>query len=313
MPDIKPVIPTVVEPEGVVCSVEPRPMTKGSEEEREKAVAETGGAPTVDFEGRSNPYIDYQSVDLLHSLQHLRSDGYDEMCFYIMGQTKELLFRGLHMELVNAREQIIQDNLPNALEILTRCKAYVDHITDTWNVLGTITSHGFNQFRDHLSTASGQLSYMYRHVEFILGNKSRRLAMAHRNVPHVWPAIKQSFESPGLYDEVIRFLHRQGFKIDAAALDRDWTEPYGSSVSVRNAWLGVYATPDSENQTYQLAEKLVALDEAISVYRWRHFVTVHKIIGFKPGTGGSAGVGWLENVTRHRFFPELWEIRDHLS
>ena len=312
MPDIKPVIPTVVEPEGVVCSIEPRPMTKGSDEEREKAVAETGGAPTVDFEGRSNPYIDYQSVDLLHSLQHLRSDGYDEMCFYIMGQTKELLFRGLHMELVNAREQIIQDNLSNALEILTRCKAYVDHITDTWNVLGTISSNGFNQFRDHLSTASGQLSYMYRHVEFVLGNKSRRLAMAHRNVPHVWPAIKESFESPGLYDEVIRYLHRQGFAIDASVLDRDWTEPYESSASVKTAWLDVYAKPDSDNQTYQLAEKLVALDEAISVYRWRHFVTVHKIIGFKPGTGGSAGVGWLENVTRHRFFPELWEIRDDL-
>lgn len=312
MPDIKPIIPRVVEPDGVRCSIEPRPMDKGSEEDRLNAVEETGGEPMVDYEGQSNPYIDYQSLDLLHSLQHLRSDGYDEMCFYIMGQTKELLFRGLHMELVNAREQIKEDNIPNAIEILTRCKAYVDHIADTWNVLGTINSSGFNQFRDHLSTASGQLSYMYRHVEFILGNKDKRLAAAHRNVPHVWPALKENFESPGLYDEVLRYLSRHGADIDATVTDRDWTQGYESSASVREAWLQVYTRPVPENADYQLAEKLVALDEAISIYRCRHFVTVQKIIGYKPGTGGSAGVGWLENVTRHRFFPELWEIRDNL-
>ncbi len=312
MPDIKPIIPNVVEADGVVCSITPRPMGKGSESQRAKAVEQTGGMPMVDYEGKSNPYIDYQSTDLLHSLQHLRSDGYDEMCFYIMGQTKELLFRGLHMELVNARDQVIKNNLSSALVILTRCKAYVDHITDTWNVLGTITSNGFNQFRDHLSTASGQLSYMYRHVEFVLGNKNERLAVAHRNVPHVWPAIKESFESPGLYDEALRYLHRQGQAIDADVLDRDWTKPYESSESVKQAWLAVYDNAAADNLDYQLAEKLVALDEAFSIYRWRHFVTVHKIIGYKPGTGGSAGVGWLEKIAHHRFFPELWEIRDHL-
>lgn len=312
MPNIKPIIPKVVEPDGVQCSIEPRPMAKGSEDSRAKAVEATGGEPLVDYEGKSNPYIDYQSVDLLHSLQHLRSDGYDEMCFYIMGQTKELLFRGLHMELVNARDQVKKDNILNAIEILVRCKAYVDHIADTWTVLGTIKSNGFNQFRDHLSTASGQLSYMYRHVEFILGNKNERLAIAHRNVPHVWPAIKENFESPSLYDEILRYLHRHGALIDENVLDRDWTQAYESSESVKSAWMNVYANASTDNVDYQLAEKLVELDEAISVYRWRHFVTVHKIIGFKPGTGGSAGVGWLENVTRHRFFPELWEIRDTL-
>jgi len=229
-----------------------------------------------------------------------------------MGQCKELLFRGLHMELVNAREQLRQDNVANALQILARCKAYVDYIANSWNVLGTITSEGFNQFRDYLSTASGQLSYMYRHVEFVLGNKDARLAAAHRNVPHVWPAINEAFESPSLYDEVLRYLHRRGYGIDRSMLDRDWSEPYASDESVRQAWLEVYRTPTAENPEYRMAEALVSLDEAYSIYRWRHFVTVHKIIGFKPGTGGSAGVGWLQNVTSHKFFPELWEIRDAL-
>jgi tryptophan 2,3-dioxygenase len=312
MPDIKPIIPQVVQPDGVVVSIDPRPMSVSSDQEREQAVQETGGEPRVDHAGRSNPYIDYQSTDLLHSLQHLRSEGYDEMCFYIMGSTKELLFRGLHMELVNARDQIMKGNTANAIEILDRARAYLDHIADTWNVLGTITSKGFNQFRDHLSTASGQLSYMYRHVEFILGNKSERLARAHRNVPHVWPAMKENFESPSLYDEVLRHLNRKGHAVAPTVLDRDWKQPYESNESVRNAWLSVYEQPSNENLDYQLAEMLVKVDESFSVYRWRHFVTVHKILGGKPGTGGSAGVGWLESITKHRFFPELWEIRDQL-
>lgn len=312
MPDFKPIVPQVVDPEGVVCSIEPRPMGRSSDEDRARAVERTGGAPRIEHEGRSNPYIDYQSLDLMHSLQHLRSEGYDEMCFYIMGQCKELLFRGLHMELVNAREQLKQGNVANALQILSRCRAYVDYIANSWNVLGTITSEGFNQFRDYLSTASGQLSYMYRHVEFILGNKDTRLAAAHRNVPHVWPAIRDAFESPSLYDEVLRYLHRRGYRIDGSMLDRDWTQAYASNGSVRQAWLEVYGTPTAENPEYRLAEALVGLDESFSIYRWRHFVTVHKIIGFKPGTGGSAGVGWLQNVANHKFFPELWEIRDEL-
>ena len=312
MPAIKPIVPRIVEPEGVVCSIEPRPMEKSSDEARARAVEQTGGTPRIEHEGRSNPYIDYQSLDLMHSLQHLRSQGYDEMCFYIMGQCKELLFRGLHMELVNARDQIKRDNVANVLQILSRCKAYIDYIANSWNVLGTISPEGFNQFRDYLSTASGQLSYMYRHVEFILGNKDERLALAHKNVPHIWPAIKESFETPSIYDEVLKFLHRRGYRIGGSVLDRDWTQKYASDESVRKAWLEVYATPAADSPEYRLAEALVLTDEAFSIYRWRHFVTVHKIIGFKPGTGGSAGVGWLQQVTNHKFFPELWEIRDEL-
>ena len=150
---------------------------------------------------------------------------------------------------------------------------------------------------------------MYRHVEFILGNKSRKLAMAHRNVPHVWPAMEKALKSPSLYDDVIALLARSGHGIDGSALDRDWSQTYRSNQTVRDAWQDVYKQPEADNALYRLGEALIAVDEQMSVYRWRHFVTVHRIIGYKPGTGGSAGVGWLEHVTSHRFFPELWEIR----
>ncbi|MBD3663897.1 tryptophan 2,3-dioxygenase [Sulfitobacter aestuariivivens] len=312
MPSYKPVFPNLIDASQVEASVHPRPMGMTTDATRAEMAEQTGGEPMVEFQGKTNPYIDYQSIDLLLSLQHPRSDGYDEMSFFVMGQVKELLFRGLHFELFNARAQLREGAVTNALVILNRAGAYVDHLADTWNILNTITTEGFNEFRDHLSTASGQLSFMYRHVEFILGNKSKRLATAHKNVRHVWPAMKEALESPSLYDAAISVIHNAGHKVDNAALNRDWAETYQSNASVASAWAEVYQNPAPDNPLYLLAEQLIAIDEKMSFYRWRHFTSVHKIIGYKPGTGGSAGVGWLQHVTQHRFFPELWEIRDSL-
>ena len=235
------------------------------------------------------------------------------MCFYVMGQVKEILFKGLHFELFNTREQIKLDEINNAITILERSIEYVKFIADAWNILSTIKPEGFNQFRDYLGTASGQLSFMYRHVEFILGNKSEKMASAHKNVPHVWPEIKKNLETPSLYDEVIFYLNRKGHAISEAVLDRDWKETYKSNQSVKDAWLSVYREPSNANLIYKLGESLISFDEQFSIYRWRHYTLVKKIIGFKSGTGGSSGVEWLKKVTSHQFFPELWEIRNELS
>jgi tryptophan 2,3-dioxygenase len=308
MPSFEPFMPHVLDPSGVDVSIEPRPLGVSTDDSRSAMVETTGGEPMVDFEGTSNPYIDYQSIDVLLSLQHPRSSGYDEMCFYVMGQVKELLFKGLHFELVNAQRQIRANEVGNALQILERAHAFLGYIADSWDVLGTITSEGFNQLRDHLGTASGQLSFMYRHVEFALGNKSRRLAEAHRNVPHVWPAMLEALESPSLYDDVIALLSRRGFAIDDVALDHDWSQPYEPNGSVEAAWRRVYEIMSANDELYRLAEALLSVDQQFSIYRWRHFTSVERIIGYKPGTGGSSGVAWLEHVTKHHFFPELWAI-----
>jgi tryptophan 2,3-dioxygenase len=229
-----------------------------------------------------------------------------------MGQTKELLFQALHFELFNARHQIDHDEVPEALRMLSRAVKITAYITQSWDVLSTITADGFNEYRNGLDRASGQLSFMYRHVELVLGNKNRRLAQAHSNMPHVWPQMKASLESPSLYDRVIALLARRGHAIDAPALSREWSEPYVRDASVERAWLEVYRDARTGNQLYELGEALLSLDDQISQYRWRHFTSVARIIGDKPGTGGSAGVGWLRHVTEHRFFPELWAVRTSL-
>ena len=313
MPTFKPQIPMIVDPAGVDASNAVRPMGRTTDTSRAEMADETGGVPRVDFSDSSNPYIDYQSIDLLLTLQHPRSDAYDEMCFYIMGQVKELLFKSLHFELHNARHLVREDQLDDALFIVDRALQITKFLTNAWDVVATVSAEGFNQFRNHLDEASGQLSFMFRHVEFILGNKDRRLASAHRNVPHVWPYVEEALESPSLYDEVLRLLARQGFEIAPEALERDWADQYAPHESVEQAWFEIIGDASTGNGLYRLGEVLVALDDQMAQYRWRHFVLVSRIIGYKPGTGGSAGVEWLRHTTDFRYFPELWSVRTRLE
>ena len=313
MPTFKPQIPMVVDPAGVDASNAARPMGRTTDTSRAEMADGTGGVPRIDFSDTSNPYIDYQSIDLLLTLQHPRSDAYDEMCFFIMGQVKELLFKSLHFELHNARHLVREDQLDDALFIADRALQITKFLTNAWDVVATVSAEGFNQFRNHLDEASGQLSFMFRHVEFILGNKDRRLASAHRNVPHVWPYVEEALESPSLYDEVLRLLARQGFEIAPEALERDWADQYAPHERVEQAWFDIISSPSTSSGLYKLGEVLVALDDQMAQYRWRHFVLVSRIIGYKPGTGGSAGVEWLRHTTDFRYFPELWSVRTRLE
>ncbi len=304
-------IPEVRKPELELALV--RNIATSTDASRADAVKTTEGEPLVDFAGQSNPYIDYHRNDLLLSLQHMRSDAHDEMVFILMTQCKELTFKAIHYELFNFQQRIQADDTAGALALAPRIKRLFEYLVKTWDVLSTITTSGFNAFRDHLGISSGQQSYMYRHVEFILGNKSVRLAQAHANNPDVYPQLKQALDSRSVYDDVIALLARRGLPVPADALERDWAETYAINPGVEAAWLQVYAEPEPENDLYLLGETLIEIADLFSQYRWRHFISVERILGFKPGTGGSAGVGWLKHVVEHRFFPELWSIRTTLG
>ena len=140
MPTFKPQTPTIVDPTGVPLGNEPRPMGTSTDMSRAEVVDETGGEPLVDFDSTSNPYIDYQSIDLLLTLQHPRSDAYDETCFFIMGQVKELLFKSLHFELHNARHLIRDDQVHDALMVLDRSLEITKLLINTWDVVATVSS-----------------------------------------------------------------------------------------------------------------------------------------------------------------------------
>ena len=305
------VIPPIRDPALELSLVRDIDMSTGAS--REENVKTTAGQPMVKFEGKSNPFIDYHRNDLLLSIQHMRSEGHDEMVFILMTQCKELIFKALHYEIFNMQLRIQADDVPGALALVPRIKRLFEYLIKTWDVLSTITTGGFNEFRDCLGVSSGQQSYMYRHVEFVLGNKSKRLAQAHENNPDVYPFIERSLNSRSIYDDVLALLHRRGVALPQRALQRDWSETYQADPEVEKAWLEIYKNPSPDNDLYLLGEAMIEIADLFSQFRWRHFTSVERILGLKPGTGGSAGVAWLKQVVEHRFFPELWAIRTVLG
>jgi tryptophan 2,3-dioxygenase len=176
-------------------------------------------------------------------------------------------------------------------------------------VLDTLSPTEFNAFRDHLGEASGFQSYMYRRLEFVLGNKVESMTRPHRGVPHVYRDVMADLRSRSLYDEALLLLHRRGAGLPPEVVERDWTQPYEPHPAVEEAWAAAYRDPRQDNELYQLAEALIGVAERFSGWRLQHLLTVEKVIGTKPGTGGTGGVEWLRRITGHRFFPELWTVR----
>ncbi|HST00661.1 MAG TPA: tryptophan 2,3-dioxygenase family protein, partial [Usitatibacter sp.] len=147
---------------------------------------------------------------------------------------------------------------------------------------------------------------------FLLGNKDAHRMEPHRHKPTLYGALEALFAAPSLYDEAIRVLARRGFAIDPEYVERDWRtlRPYNESVC--QAWVEVYRGTSRHWDLYELAEKLVDLEDAFRQWRFRHATTVERIIGLKRGTGGTSGVGYLRKMVEVELFPELWRARTQL-
>ena len=75
----------------------------------------------------------------------------------------------------------------------------------------------------------------------------------------------------------------------------------------------IYQDTNRYWREYQLCEDLVDLETQFQLWRFRHMRTVMRIIGFKPGTGGSSGVAFLKRALELTFFPELFEVRTRIG
>jgi tryptophan 2,3-dioxygenase len=166
--------------------------------------------------------------------------------------------------------------------------------------------------RPYLGTSSGFQSFQYREIEFRLGNKNRAMIAPHAGNPGVTAELQQVLAEPSLYDEAIAVLARRGFSIEPSLLRRDFTEKLPLNESVQAAWTKIYREPGANFDLYELAEELVDLEDAFRLWRFRHVTTVERIIGFKRGTGGTAGVSYLRKMLDVVLFPELWQLRTEL-
>ena len=257
-------------------------------------------------------YGDYLRLDAVLGAQHPLSPSHDELLFIVQHQTSELWMKLALHELRAARESIRGDALPPAFKMLARVSRVMEQLVHGWDVLSTLTPSEYSVMRPHLGSSSGFQSAQYREIEFMLGNKNATMLRPHAHRPERHAEVEAALREPSLYDEAIRLLARRGFPIDAAQLERDWSLPRAFSDSVEAAWLAVYREPAAHWALYELAEELVDLEDAFRQWRFRHVTTVERIIGFKPGTGGTAGVSYLRRMLDTVLFPELWKVRTDL-
>ncbi len=273
---------------------------------RSKTEAATGsGTPDM-------RYGDYLSLDSILNAQHPRSPDPNELLFIIQHQTSELWMKLALHELRTARDAIRADDLPPAFKMLARVSRIMEQLVHAWDVLATMTPSEYTAIRPFLGTSSGFQSWQYREIEFMLGNKNPDMLKPHEQQAETHAALKAAFEAPSLYDEAIRLLARRGLPISRETVRRDAAGPYAFDPSVEQAWLAVYRAPREHWDLYELAEELVDLEDAFRLWRFRHVTTVERIIGFKPGTGGTSGVGYLRKMLDVVLFPELWKVRTDL-
>jgi len=257
-------------------------------------------------------YGSYLQLPQILNAQQLRSDEHDEMLFIIIHQASELWLKLAGHEVDAAIRNLGSDNFRHAFKVIARVKLILNQLTQSWSILSTMTPVDYLKFRDTLESASGFQSYSYRKLEFLLGNKNRRLVEVHRHDPEVHDELHAILVAPSLYDVALHKLHEKGFAIDSAVLERDYTQPYEPDDTVHAAWLGVYRDPDRYFELYELAEKLVDIEDAFQNWRFKHMYTVQRIIGNRHGTGGSSGVPFLKKAIETSFFPELFAIRSEL-
>ena len=264
----------------------------------------------MESRSRTGPtYGSYLALDALLSAQHPLSDTHDEMLFIVIHQASELWMKLCLHELEVARTAIAADRLEPAFKMMARVARIQAQLIQSWEVLATITPADYSAMREKLGTSSGFQSWQYRLMEFLMGNKDAAMVDVHAATPPIRERLAEALARPSLYDEALRALARAGLPIPADRLERDFAQPYVASPEVEAAWRAVYADPDSYWNLYELAEKLVDLEYRFQLWRFGHLKTVERVIGFKRGTGGTAGVPYLAKVVEQVFFPELLTVR----
>jgi tryptophan 2,3-dioxygenase len=260
-------------------------------------------------------YSEYLGLDRLLSAQQPLSnpEHHDEMLFIIQHQTSELWLKLIVHELRSACRHIAADDPGPVSKVLSRVKQVQRQLFEQWAVLETLTPSEYEEFRGVLRSASGFQSLQYRMVEFLLGNKNADMLNVFDYDPEARETLREVLDAPSIYDEFLRFLTRQGHPVPTRYIDRDWREPHVRDPDLVPVFKKIYDNPSEHWVEYDLCEKLVDVEESFQLWRFRHMKTVERVIGFKKGTGGSSGVGFLKKALELTFFPELLDVRTEIG
>ena len=257
-------------------------------------------------------YADYLGLKKLLACQRPLSGQHDETLFIIIHQASELWIKLCLHEIGAAIRQIRQGELGPALKMLSRVARVQMQLIQSWEILSTMTPFDYASFRASLGKSSGFQSFQYRMLEFRLGNKNAGMVRVFDTDPAVAAQVRAVLREPSIYDESLALLSRRGIAIPKDKLKRDFALPYTADPHVTEAWRAVYRDVETHWDLYELAEKLVDLEYRFHLWRFSHMKTVERIIGSRPGTGGTTGVNYLKKALDLTFYPELWAVRGEI-
>jgi tryptophan 2,3-dioxygenase len=286
----------------------PRNASKSS---RKPAVDLSGENVHWDFR-KDMSYADYLKLNVLLSAQHPLTEHHDETLFIVIHQASELWIKLCLHEIRAAISEIRGGDLGLAFKMMARVARVQVNLIQSWEILSTMTPFDYANFRAALGKSSGFQSYQYRMLEFRLGNKNREMTRVFESHPDVHRQVLEALDEPSIYDESLALLARRGFPIPEEKLNRDFSEGYVADPRVTEAWRLVYQDVEKHWDLYELAEKLVDLEYRFHLWRFSHMKTIERIIGSKPGTGGTSGVSYLQKALSLRFYPELWDVRTEI-
>lgn len=256
-------------------------------------------------------YGDYLGMDVILSTHNPLSDAHDEMLFIIQHQTSELWMRLILHELRAARNLMQDGQADMVFKMLSRVARIFEQLNSAWDVLRTMTPSDYTTFREALGASSGFQSHQYRLIEFMLGNRNRSMMRVHEHRPELHALLEQELAQPSLYHVALRALENElELTFDPSIFRMD--SPHRSDDAVIDAWTTIYRDPAKHWMMYELAEKLVDLEDYFRRWRFNHVTTVERVIGFKRGTGGTSGVKYLRKMLEVELFPELWHMRGGL-
>ena len=260
-------------------------------------------------------YAGYLGLDRVLSAQQPLSEPphHDEMLFIVQHQVTELWMKLIIHELEAAMASVRVDELEPCFKVLARVKQVQQQMFHQWGVLETLTPAEYARFRHVFGQASGFQSVQFRLLEFLLGNKDASYLAVFEHDAEATRRLRAALEAPSLYDEFLRLLARRGLPVPPERVERDWAEPCESHPGVVAVFKAIYEDTANHWDAYDMCEKLVDVEVNFQLWRFRHLKTVERIIGHKPGTGGSSGVKFLRAAIDIRLFPELIDVRTAIA
>ncbi len=108
-------------------------------------------------------------------------------------------------------------------------------------------------------------------------------------------------ESPG-FRALMRMVPELWLSFDARYLA-------GRGQTVRDIYDGKYEHDDA----YVIAEALIEFDERLAKFRAMHILLIQRTIGMGAASLKGRPVELLDAGVKHRFFPQLWEVRHQMT